>query len=90
VPREQRVDSIPGFTDPCTIPAGRVPVPGEHLTVPDTLPDPAAGAGRYYVAAVRHGAQVPGRPEYDRRRAAGEERQALAESGAKMVLGSGW
>jgi hypothetical protein len=33
-------------------------VPGEQLTVADTLPDPAAGDGRYYVAAVRHGAQI--------------------------------
>lgn len=42
----------------CTVPAGRPPVPGEQLTVPDTLPDPGVGAGRYYLAAVRHGAQI--------------------------------
>jgi hypothetical protein len=42
----------------CSIPAGRPPIPGEQLTVADTLPNPAAGAGRYYVAAVRHGDQI--------------------------------
>jgi hypothetical protein len=42
----------------CTVPAARAPMPGEQLTVSDTLPDPAAGDGRYYVAAVRHGAQI--------------------------------
>ena len=42
----------------CTVPVGRAPVPGEQLTVPDTLPDPSPGDGRYYVAAVRHGAQI--------------------------------
>ncbi|MGH9869713.1 MAG: hypothetical protein ACREAA_16310 [Candidatus Polarisedimenticolia bacterium] len=42
----------------CTVPAGRAPVPGEQLTVSDTLPDPATGSGRYYLAAVRHGAQI--------------------------------
>jgi hypothetical protein len=39
----------------CTVPAGRPPVPGEHLAVADTLPDPSPGAGRYYVTAVRDG-----------------------------------
>jgi hypothetical protein len=39
----------------CTVPTGRASVPGDQLTVTDTLPDPAAGAGRYYVAAVKHG-----------------------------------
>lgn len=38
----------------CTVPAGRPPVPGEHLTVLDPLPDPAMGDARYYVASVNH------------------------------------
>jgi hypothetical protein len=42
----------------CSVPVGRVPIPGEHLSVGDTLPDPVVGAGRYYVAAVKHGAQI--------------------------------
>jgi hypothetical protein len=42
----------------CTVPAARPPVPGEQLTVADTLPDPSVGDGRYYVVAVRHGAQT--------------------------------
>jgi hypothetical protein len=42
----------------CTVPTGRPPEPGEQLIVPDTLPVPAVGAGKYYVAAVRHGAQI--------------------------------
>jgi hypothetical protein len=42
----------------CTVPAGRAPVPGERLTVGDALPDPAAGAGRYYVTEVKHRAQI--------------------------------
>ncbi|MGH9870526.1 MAG: hypothetical protein ACREAA_20510 [Candidatus Polarisedimenticolia bacterium] len=42
----------------CTVPAGRPPAPGEQLTVADTLPDPGVGGGRYYLAAVRHGAQI--------------------------------
>jgi hypothetical protein len=42
----------------CSVPAGRPHIPGEQLTVADTLPDPAAGAGRYYVAAVKHGDQI--------------------------------
>jgi hypothetical protein len=46
----------------CTVPADRSPVPGAQLTVGSTLPDPATGDGRYYVAAVRHGAQIPRRP----------------------------
>jgi hypothetical protein len=42
----------------CTVPAGRLPVPGEQLTIADALPDPSPGNGRYYVAAVRHGGQI--------------------------------
>lgn len=41
----------------CSVPAGRPPVPGEHLTVADPLPDPAPGDARYYVAAVNHQGQ---------------------------------
>lgn len=41
----------------CSVPAGRPPVPGERLTVPDPLPDPAVGDARYYVAAVNHQGQ---------------------------------
>ena len=41
-----------------TVPAGGPPVPGEQLTVADTLADPPPGDGRYYVAAVRHGDQI--------------------------------
>jgi len=41
----------------CTVPAGRPPVPGEHLTVADPLPDPAPGDARYYVAAVSYQGQ---------------------------------
>jgi hypothetical protein len=42
----------------CSVPVDRLPIPGEQLTVADTLPYPVAGAGRYYVAAVRHGDQI--------------------------------
>ncbi|HEY3175777.1 MAG TPA: hypothetical protein VGK94_08465 [Candidatus Polarisedimenticolia bacterium] len=31
------------------------PTPGQVVTVPDTLPAPAAGEGRYYIAAATHG-----------------------------------
>lgn len=31
------------------------PVPGQVVTVADTLPDPAAGHGRYYITASQHG-----------------------------------
>jgi len=41
----------------CTVPAGRPPIPGEHLTVSDPLPDPAVGDARYYVAAVNYQGQ---------------------------------
>ena len=41
----------------CAAPAGRAPVPGEHLTVPDSLPDPSPGEGRYYLAAVNYQGQ---------------------------------
>lgn len=41
----------------CTVPEGRPPVAGEHLTVPDPLPDPAVGDARYYVAAVNYQGQ---------------------------------
>lgn len=42
----------------CTVPAGRPPVPGEHLTLQDPLPSPALGHARYYVAAVNHQGQL--------------------------------
>jgi hypothetical protein len=42
----------------CSVPVGRVPIPGEMLSVYDTLADPPPGAGRYYVASVRHGSQI--------------------------------
>ena len=35
----------------------RAPVAGEHLIVPDPLPDPALGDARYYLAAVNHQGQ---------------------------------
>ncbi len=38
----------------CTVPPDRAPVPGEHLSVPDTLPDPGPGDARYYLVAVNH------------------------------------
>jgi len=41
----------------CIVPAGRPPVPGEQLMVPDPLPDPALGDARYYLAAVNHQGQ---------------------------------
>lgn len=41
----------------CTVPPDRPPVPGEHLTVADTLPDPGLGEARYYVAAVNYQGQ---------------------------------
>ena len=41
----------------CTVPAGRPPVPGEHLSVADPLPNPAPGDARYYVAAVNYQGQ---------------------------------
>jgi len=41
----------------CSVPAGRPPIPGEHLTVPDPLPAPALGDARYYLAAVNHQGQ---------------------------------
>ena len=37
----------------CQYPAP-IPEPGDHLEVPDTLPDPAVGEGYYYVTAVTH------------------------------------
>lgn len=41
----------------CTVPSGRAPAPGEHLTVPDTLPAPPPGESRYYLAAVNYQGQ---------------------------------
>ncbi len=46
----------------CTVPPGRPPVPGEHISVADTLPDPPLGEARYYLAAVSyHGQRRAGR-----------------------------
>ena len=42
----------------CTVPAGRPPVPGEQLTVPDTTADPAVGQATYFVVAANHARQT--------------------------------
>ncbi len=41
----------------CSVPTGRPPVPGEHLTVTDTTPVPQPGQGRYFVTEVSYQAQ---------------------------------
>jgi len=50
-------DLSQAFALQCRVPADRPPVPGEVLTVPDTLPDPPPGNARYYVAAVNYEGQ---------------------------------
>jgi hypothetical protein len=42
----------------CSVPVGRDPIPGEVLFGADMLPVPAVSEGRYYIAAVRQGAQI--------------------------------
>ena len=35
--------------------AAASPIPGQVVTIPDSLPDPAVGEGRYYITATRSG-----------------------------------
>ena len=53
--------SLPDLTQAaridCTVPAGRAPVAGEHLSTVDSQPDPAAGSGRYYLVATQLGGE---------------------------------
>jgi hypothetical protein len=42
----------------CEVPAGRAPIPGEVLTAADSLPDPTAGDGRYYLATAIYQGQT--------------------------------
>ena len=41
----------------CGYPAS-VPTVGDYITVNDPLPDPAPGAGRYYVTSVNYQGQI--------------------------------
>jgi len=52
------VRSMPDWSQaqPLTCAAATNPAPGQIVTVPDTLPDPAPGGGRYYIAATQHAA----------------------------------
>jgi hypothetical protein len=51
------VRSMPDWSraQPLTCTAANHPVSGETITVPDTLPDPAPGQGRYYLVASQSG-----------------------------------
>jgi len=52
------VRSMPDWSQaqPLTCEAATNPAPGQIVTVADTLPDPALGAGRYYLTATQHAA----------------------------------
>jgi len=41
----------------CTVPDGRVPIPGEILAVPDTTPIPLVGEVTYFLVAANHQGQ---------------------------------
>jgi len=52
------VRSMPDWSQaqPLTCSAATNPTPGQIVTVPDTLPDPVVGYGRYYITASQSGA----------------------------------
>jgi len=52
------VRSMPDWSqaEPLTCEAATSPIPGQLVTVPDTLPAPAIGEGRYYLVATQSGA----------------------------------
>jgi len=52
------VRSMPDWSQaqPLTCEAATNPTPGQVVTLADTLPDPAVGAGRYYITATQHAA----------------------------------
>jgi hypothetical protein len=52
------VRSMPDWSQaqPLTCEAAANPVPGQLVSVPDTLPDPDVGEGRYYLVASHSGA----------------------------------
>jgi len=54
-------------------------VPGQKLTVADTLPDPPPANGRFSLAAVRFRASAGRRPAERERDAAGPERGGAIE-----------
>jgi len=51
------VRSLPDWSQaqPLTCSAAASPTPGQVVSVPDSLPDPAVGQGRYYITASQHG-----------------------------------
>jgi hypothetical protein len=52
------VRSMPDWSQaqPLACMGAQNPVPGQLVSVPDTLPDPAVGEGRYYLVASQNGA----------------------------------
>lgn len=51
------IRSMPDWSEaqPLTCISAQNPTPGQVVTVPDTLPDPAVGQGRYYLVASQSG-----------------------------------